>query len=378
MAEGGDSSQDKSEEPTARRIEKAKEDGQVPRSKELNTTLLLMSGAAGLLIFGDQIGHHLINIMTASFSFTREAAFDPKQMSLYLVNAAVEISQIVIPFLVVLFIAAIVGSIALGGWLFSAKSLVPKFSKLNPIKGIGKMFALKSLVELLKAIAKITVVMTFAVLIIRSQMPELLGLGHESVIPAMAHAAKILAWSFFLLSSTMIIIAAVDVPFQIYDHLKNLKMTKQEVKDEYKDTEGKPEVKQKIRQLQMEMAQRRMMQDVPQADVVITNPTHFSVALRYDPENDGAPILLAKGHDHMALKIREIAKAHGIEQVAAPPLARSVYHHAEVGQEIPSGLYLAVAQVLAYVFQLKQFRRRVSPRPKMPDFPIPDDLKSDT
>jgi flagellar biosynthetic protein FlhB len=378
MAEGGDSSQDKSEEPTARRIEKAKEDGQVPRSKELNTTLLLMSGAAGLLIFGDQIGHHLINIMTASFSFTREAAFDPKQMSLYLVNAAVEISQIVIPFLVVLFIAAIVGSIALGGWLFSAKSLVPKFSKLNPIKGIGKMFSLKSLVELLKAIAKITVVMTFAVLIIRSQMPELLGLGHESVIPAMAHAAKILAWSFFLLSSTMIVIAAVDVPFQIYDHLKNLKMTKQEVKDEYKDTEGKPEVKQKIRQLQMEMAQRRMMQDVPQADVVITNPTHFSVALRYDPENDGAPILLAKGHDHMALKIREIAKAHGIEQVAAPPLARSVYHHAEVGQEIPSGLYLAVAQVLAYVFQLKQFRRRVSPRPKMPDFPIPDDLKSDT
>lgn len=378
MAEGGDSSQDKSEEPTGRRIEKAREDGQVPRSKELNTTLLLMSGAAGLLIFGSQIGHHLINIMTASFSFTREAAFDPKQMSLYLVNAALEISQIVVPFLIVLFIAAIVGSIALGGWLFSAKSLVPKFSKLNPIKGIGKMFALKSLVELLKAIAKITMVMTFAVLIIRSQMPELLGLGHESVIPAMAHAAKILAWSFFLLSSTMILIAAVDVPFQIYDHLKNLKMTKQEVKDEYKDTEGKPEVKQKIRQLQMEMAQRRMMQDVPQADVVITNPTHFSVALRYDPENDGAPILLAKGHDHMALKIREIAKAHGIEQVAAPPLARSIYHHAEEGQEIPSGLYLAVAQVLAYVFQLKQFRRRVSPRPKMPDFPIPDDLKSDT
>ena len=169
MAEGDDSSQDKSEEPTARRIEKAKEDGQVPRSKELNTTLLLMTGALGLLIFGGQIGQHLINIMTASFSFTREAAFDQKQMSLYLVNAAIEISQIVVPFLFILFIAAIVGSIALGGWLFSAKSLVPKLSKLNPIKGIGKMFSLKSLVELLKAIAKVTVVMTFAVLIIRSQ-----------------------------------------------------------------------------------------------------------------------------------------------------------------------------------------------------------------
>lgn len=378
MAEDGDSSQDKSEEPTGRRIEKAREDGQVPRSKELNTTLLLMIGSAGLLMFGAQIGQSLMNVMTASFSFTREAIFDQKQMGLSLVNAAIEISQMVLPLLILLFFAAIVGSVALGGWLFSAKSLVPKFSKLNPIKGLGKMFALKSLVELLKAIAKITIVMVFAVLIIRSQMPELLGLGHESVIPAMAHAAQILAWSFFLLSCTMIVIAAVDVPFQIYEHVKSLKMTKQEVKDEYKDTEGKPEVKQKIRQLQMQMAQRRMMQDVPQADVVITNPTHFSVALRYDPEKDGAPILLAKGHDHMALKIREIAKAHGIEQIAAPPLARSVYHHAEVGQEIPSGLYLAVAQVLAYVFQLKQFRRRVAPRPKMPDFPIPDDLKSDS
>lgn len=377
MAEDGDSSQDKSEEPTGRRIEKAREEGQVPRSKELNTTFLLMMGTAGLLIFGSQIGQSLVNVMRASFSFTREYVMDEKQMSMALVNAAIEVAQIVLPLLILLFLAAVIGSVALGGWLFSSKALVPKFSRLDPIKGIGKMFALKSLVELLKAIAKVTLVMFFAVVLIRSKMPELLGLGHESVIPAMVHATQILGWSFFLLSCTMIFIAMIDVPFQMYDHIKNLKMTKQEVKDEYKDTEGKPEVKQRIRRLQMEMAQRRMMQDVPQADVVITNPTHFSVALRYDPEKDGAPILLAKGHDHMALKIREIAKANGVELVAAPPLARSVYHHAEIGEEIPSGLYLAVAQVLAYVFQLKQFRRRVAPRPKMPDFPIPDDLKFD-
>ncbi len=377
MAEDGDSSQDKSEEPTGRRIEKAREEGQVPRSKELNTTFLLMMGTAGLLIFGSQIGQSLVNVMRASFSFTREYVMDEKQMSMALVNAAIEVAQIVLPLLILLFLAAVIGSVALGGWLFSSKALVPKFSRLDPIKGIGKMFALKSLVELLKAIAKVTLVMFFAVVLIRSKMPELLGLGHESVIPAMQHATQILGWSFFLLSCTMIFIAMIDVPFQMYDHIKNLKMTKQEVKDEYKDTEGKPEVKQRIRRLQMEMAQRRMMQDVPQADVVITNPTHFSVALRYDPEKDGAPILLAKGHDHMALKIREIAKANGVELVAAPPLARSVYHHAEIGEEIPSGLYLAVAQVLAYVFQLKQFRRRVAPRPKMPDFPIPDDLKFD-
>jgi flagellar biosynthetic protein FlhB len=175
----------------------------------------------------------------------------------------------------------------------------------------------------------------------------------------------------------MIVIAMADVPFQIYDHHKNLKMTKQEVKDEQKDTEGKPEVKGRIRQLQREIAQRRMMSDVPEADVVITNPTHYAVALRYNPEKDAAPVLLAKGNDQTALKIREIAKAHSVEIVSAPSLARSVYHHSEIGQEIPSGLYMAVAQILAYIFQLKQFRRRVTTKPDMPDFPIPDDLRSD-
>ena len=239
------------------------------------------------------------------------------------------------------------------------------------------MFSLKSLVELIKSIAKIAVVMSVAVLLIQSNMDSLLGLSEQDVVLAMTHAVQILGWCFFTLSCTMILIALFDVPFQIYDHTKKLKMTKQEIKDEFKDTEGKPEVKRKIRQLQYEMSQRQMLKDVPEADVVITNPTHFSVALKYDPESAGAPILLAKGHDHMALKIREIAKENGVEMVASPPLARSIYHHSEVGQEIPSGLYVAVAQVLAYVFQLKQFRRRVSPRPSKPDFPVPDDMKFD-
>lgn len=375
MAEGGDSSQEKSEEPTGRKIEKAREEGQVPRSKELNTTFLLMMGAGGLLIFGGQIGRALINVMTTSFTFTRAASQDVNQMGLYLANAALEITKEVLPFLVLLFFAAIIGSVALGGWLFSAKALAPKFGRLNPIKGLAKIVSLKSLVELLKAFAKIFLVGFVAVMIIQTQLSSLLGLGHQNVIPAMTHAVQILGWGFFYLSCTMIIISMIDVPFQIYDHTKNLKMTKQEVKDEFKDTEGKPEVKRKVRQLQMEMAQRRMMQDVPEADVIITNPTHFSVALRYRPEEDAAPILLAKGHDQVALKIREIAKEHDVEIVQAPPLARSVYHHAEIGQEIPSGLYMAVAQVLAYVFQLKQFRKRIIPRPSQPDFPIPDDLK---
>ncbi len=303
--------------------------------------------------------------------------FDTHQMGLYLANAAEEAAFAVGPLLLLLFVASIVGSIALGGWLLSAKALAPKFSRLSPLKGLKRMFSLKSLVELGKAIAKVTVVLFFAILLLEMQTPELLGLGAEPVVPAMKHTVDILGWSFFYLSCTMIVIVLVDVPFQIYDHQKNLKMTKQQIKDEYKDTEGKPEVKGRVRQLQREISQRRMMQDVPQADVVITNPTHYSVALRYDPEKDAAPVLLAKGNDQIALKIREIAKQHGVELVAAPPLARSVYYHSEVGEEIPSGLYMAVAQVLAYVFQLKQFRRRSAARPTMPDFPIPDELRRD-
>lgn len=377
MAEDNDSSQEKTEEPTPRRIEKAREEGQVPRSKELNTAAILMVGTGGLLIFGADFGNAIRDIMHTSFSLPRYAIFDTHQMGLYLANAAISAIKALAPLMAMLFIVSIAGSIALGGWLLSAKAIAPKFSRLNPLKGLKRMFSMKSLVELAKAIAKVSVVLFLAILILESQKEELLGLGREATVPAMAHAAQILGWSFFMLSCTMIIIVLVDVPFQIFDHHKNLKMTKQEIRDEFKDTEGKPEVKGKIRQLQREMSQRRMMQDVPDADVVITNPTHFSVALKYDPAASGAPILLAKGSDEIALKIREIAKEHGVEIVAAPPLARSVYYHSEIGEEIPSGLYMAVAQVLAYVFQLKQFKRRVSPRPTKPDFPIPDDLRKD-
>jgi flagellar biosynthetic protein FlhB len=377
VAEDNGSSQEKTEEPTARRIEKSREEGQVPRSKELNTAAILMMGTGGLLLSGEQLGKAMTDIMRSAFSLPREALFDEKQMGLYLANSAIIAVEALAPLMIFLFIASIAGSIALGGWLLSAKAVAPKFSRMNPIKGLGRMFSLKSLVELGKAIAKVSVVLFFAIIILKTQTEELLGLSRESTVLAMAHSAQILGWSFFFLSCTMILIVIVDVPFQIYEHQKNLKMTKQEVRDEYKDTEGKPEVKGKIRQLQREMSQRRMLQDVPQADVVITNPTHFSVALRYKPDSDDAPILLAKGGDQIALKIREIANANDVEIVEAPALARAVYYNSEIGQEIPSGLYMAVAQILAYVFQLRQFRRRASKRPNMPDLPIPDELRRD-
>lgn len=375
--EGNDSSQEKTEEPTPRRIEKAKEEGQVARSKELNTSLLLIAGTGGLLIFGAQIGEAMVEVMKHSFDLPREVIFDENQMALHLRDAAGEAMVAIMPLMILLFIAAIAGSVALGGWLISGKAIAPKFSRMNPIKGLGRMFSLKALVELAKAVAKVSVVLFFAIILLRTQTEELLGIANQATIPAMVHATDILGWTFFFLSCTMILIAAVDVPFQIYEHTKNLKMTKQEVKDEYKDTEGKPEVKGRIRQLQREISQRRMMQDVPEADVVITNPEHYSIALRYKPERDDAPIVLAKGVDEVAMKIREIAREHSIEIVAAPPLARSIYYNAKIGEEVPSGLYVAVAQVLAYVFQIKEFRRRARPKPQMPDFPVPDDLQHD-
>lgn len=378
MAEENDNSQEKTEEATPRRLEKAREDGQTARSKELATMAVLMAGAGGLLIFGTHLGASLADIMRDSFTLERSAIYDTRHMSIQLMGAAKEAAWALAPLLIVLVIAAVAGSIGIGGLLFSGKAIAPKLNRMNPMKGLGRMFSARSLIELVKAIAKVGLVMFIAILILNARTEDLLAIAGEPVVPAMEHVLWTLGWSFFLLSCATIIISMIDVPFQIFDHQKKLRMTKQEVKDEFKDTEGKPEVKGKIRQLQREMAQRRMMQDVPTADVVITNPTHYAVALKYDQDSMGAPVVVAKGSDETAFKIMEIAREHKVELLRTPPLTRAVYHNSEVGDEIPDGLYMAIAQVLAYVFQLRQFRKGRGPRPGMPDFPIPSDLRRDT
>jgi len=378
VAEDNDSSQDKTEEATPRRLEKAREEGQLPRSKELATMAVLMGGAAGLLMFGNMIAQSLEGIMKASFQLPREAIFDSKQMVIYLARATAEAGLALGPFMAIMLVVAIIGPIGLGGWLFSGKAAMPKLSRMNPLKGLKRMFSMKSLVELVKAIAKVLVVATISVLVLKAWTPDLLKMGQEPIERAMQHSTETVAWAFLLMSSAMILIAAVDVPFQIFDHAKNMKMTKQQVKDEYKDTEGKPEVKGRIRQLQREMAFRRMMQDVPQADVIITNPTHYAVALKYDGKTMAAPLVVASGTDQTALKIREIAQAHKVEILSSPALARAIYHSTDIGEEVPAGLYMAVAQVLAYVFQLRQFRKGQGQRPgKLGEFAIPDELRRD-
>ena len=278
-----------------------------------------------------------------------------------------------------LLVIALAGPVSLGGWLFSSEALQPKFSRMNPLSGLKRMFSVQALVELGKAVGKFLVVLTVAVAVLMANQDDLLSIGHEPLPQAIAHSAQIVGWCSLWMACSLILIAAIDVPFQLWDHKQKLMMTKQEVRDEFKDTEGKPEVKSRIRQLQYEMAQRRMLQEVPQADVVITNPTHFAVALKYDADKGGAPRLVAKGGDFLALKIREIAQEHRVELLESPALARAVFYSTELDQEIPAGLYLAVAQVLAYVYQLKQFRAGKGKRPgPLPDLPIPPDLQRDS
>ena len=370
-----DSAQEKTEEATPKRQEKAREEGQIPRSRDLTTSAVLIMGTVGLWVFGGKAADTLLNVLRFNFSLDREVIFDPNKMFAQLGSSFFDALWALLPIFAVLVVSAIVGPTALGGFLFSGKSIMPKFSRIDPLAGLKRMFSLKSLVELGKSIGKVLVVVFVAFLTLKMFEPELLGLGRESLETGVRHSLHISLWATLLISCSTILIAAVDVPFQIWEHAKNLKMSRQDIKDEMKDSEGKPEVKGRMRQMQREMANRRQMASVPKADVIITNPTHFAVALKYDPDTMATPILLAKGIDQTAMKIREIASEYKIEQIRSPVLARAVYYTTDIDSEIPQGLYLAVAQVLAYVFQLRNFRRG---RGERPDFPtnirVPKDM----
>lgn len=373
-----DTGQERTEEATPKRRQDAKEKGDIPRSRELNTTAVLLGGAGALLAFGGSISAGLSGMMSANFQFSREEIFDPQAMLAHLGQSMGESLLVFLPFFIVVTLAAIIGPVALGGWVMSGKSLMPKMERISPLAGIKRMFAKRALMELVKTLAKFLLVAALSLLILDFMTDDILAIGKQDKIPAMVSALRIVGWSVLGMSATMILISLIDVPFQIASHAKKLKMTKQEVKDEMKNTEGKPEVKSRIRQLQYDMSQQRMMSAVSEADVVITNPDHYAVALRYKSDDMGAPVLVAKGADLVAFRIRDVAKAHDIPILEAPPLARAVFYSTELDQEIPAGLYVAVAQVLAYVFQLQSFQKRKGPRPgPLPDLPIPEELRRD-
>ncbi|NLJ93100.1 MAG: flagellar biosynthesis protein FlhB [Aeromonadales bacterium] len=372
--------QEKTEQPTEQRLQKAREKGQIPRSKELGTAAVLLSGALGLMMFGDALGLAMTKMFARNFSFERELLFDPNTMMAALGSSVLGIMLPLLGFYAVVLVAALVGNSLLGGVNFSSQAMLPKLNKMSPAKGFKRMFGVQSMVELVKSIAKVVFIATLAVSILWGQFDNILRLSNETLPTAMVDALSLLLRMGLLLCMALLPIVAIDVPFQIWNHTRQLKMTLQEVKDEYKNTEGKPEVKGRIRQMQQEMANRRMMADVPEADVVIVNPTHYSVALRYDKFTPGAaPKVVAKGVDEVALKIQEIAREYEVPIISSPALTRAIYHSTKIEQEIPDGLFVAVAQVLAYVFQLNNWRkgRGQRPTPLKADLPIPDELKHD-
>ena len=376
MAE--DEGQERTEDATARRRQQAREKGQVPRSRELASAAVLIVGALSLIWFGPELGKALMAVMRQLFVLTREEIFDVSALGIVVYNTIYITVWPLTQVLFTLFVAAFLSAIALGGISFSWEAARPKLSKMNPMQGIKRMFSKQSVLELVKSILKVLLVSGVAYYLIMGSLNEFYELHIETFPTNLYHSLDILMNFVLLICCSLLVVLFIDVPFQIWQHNEELKMTKQEIKDEYKDTEGKPEVKGRIRMLQREMAQRRMMAEVPLADVIITNPEHYSVALRYDSKTERAPVVVAKGSDFMALKIREIAREHDVPLVPAAPLARAIYYSTELDQPIPDGLFAAVAQLLAYVFLLKQFQKGRGKRPKAPQdkqLPIPTELR---
>jgi len=320
----------------------------------------------------------LYGVMDHNFTLARADIFDTSAMVRHLNVSVMDGLRSLLPLFLILLVASILGPLALGGWNLSFKAVMPKASRMNPMSGLKRMFGSRSLVELAKAIAKVLVVAAIAIVIFMVNSSRIFALSAEPLLPAILHTLQILGWSVLGMACAMILITLIDVPFQIYSHMQKLRMTLQQVKDEMKDSEGKPEVKQRVRQLQYEMTHNRMMQNLPQADVVITNPQHYAVALRYQQGGHAAPVLIAKGVDLIALKIREVAGGHKIMVIESPVLARAIFYNTRLDEEIPEGLYKAVAQVLAYVFQMRQYRPGYGPRPVLPtNLPVPEELQHD-
>ncbi|MDP2901697.1 MAG: flagellar biosynthesis protein FlhB [Methylovulum sp.] len=374
MAE--DSDQEKTEEPTSKRLEDAQKKGQIARSRELNTFAMLMASAALFLMMGEDIGNGLIKMIRAQFQLSREVIFDAASPIIHFKQVMIDGLLLIAPFLAAMVVVAVIAPLALGGWVFSWDAITPKFEKMDPIKGIARLFAVHGLIEMGKALLKFLLIFIVAIVLYRRFLNGLVGLGNEPLEQAISHGLGIIGECFMILSASLIAVVLFDVPFQLWEHSKKLKMTLQEIKDEMKESEGSPEVKGRIRRMQMEMAQNRMMAQVPKADVIVTNPSHYAVALKYDPEANGAPKLVAKGADLMAAQIRNVAIAANVPLLASPPLARALYHSTELDKEIPKGLYLAVAQVLAYIYQLKAARQQHWAEPVPPkDIPVPDEFK---
>lgn len=373
MAE--DSDLEKTELPSQRRIDQAREKGQVARSRELSTFAVLLAGGATLWFMGASLTQHMVESLRTGLTLDKELAFNTQLIIPRLYDLALDALFTFAPLLLAVIIAAAFSPLLLNGWLFSMEALQPQFSRMNPIPGIGRMFSMHAFVELSKAVGKSILIGGVAAWVIWHNKDMVMALGTQSVnatIPQMGH---LIAASFMAIVGAMLLIVMIDVPYQLWDHNKKLMMTKEEVRQEAKETEGDPMVKGRIRSLQREAARRRMMAAIPTADVVVTNPTHYAVALKYSDKGMSAPLVVAKGSHLLALRIREIAEENHVPILEAPPLARALHKHTDLGDSIPEALYTAVAEVLAYVYQLRRYEKQGGARPQQPkDLPVPTEL----
>jgi flagellar biosynthetic protein FlhB len=355
MAE--DSDAEKTEDASPRRLEKAREEGDIPRSRELATFAVLMVAGAGLWITGGSLVGRLSGALESGLSLDREQIYNPSVLLERIAGDVGGVMLACLPLAFAIMLVAVAAPLLVGGFNFSSKAFMPNFMKLNPISGLGNMFSANAMVEFLKAVAKTLLVGAVAWVVIMSQKEAVLGLAVEPLGAGTGHVADLMARAFLFIVGSLGVIALIDAPYQIWHYNNKLKMTRQELIQESKESDGNPQIKGKIRQMQRQMARNRMMQNVPTADVVVTNPTHYAVALKYSDGQAGAPRVVAKGADEVAAKIRELAKEHKVALLEAPALARALYRHTEIDDEIPEKLYSAVAEVLAYVFQLRNYSK---------------------
>ncbi len=371
MADQQDESQEKTEEPTARRLSKAREEGQIARSTEITIAASVISVAIYIYLFGSSLLGNVANIFAQGLVFDSLAVLEPQVAAGRLADAMIEALFSILPILILTGVVVLACSGLIGGYNFSWKSLQPKASKFNPIAGFKRMFGIQALVNLGKSIAKFLLVGGVTYLLIDASITEFAEISLMALEPGLTVSASILTTAFLVASSTLIIIALIDAPYQVYQHNQKMKMSLREVKDERKDTEGSPEVKQRIRQKQREVSAARMLEAIAEADVVITNPEHFAVALAYDPSSEDPPKVVAKGTDVMAERIRERAGEEGVPLFQSPVLARALFFTTEIEAFIPEPLFEAVAQVIAYIFNINSINRssnlRDKPVPRVPD-----------
>lgn len=353
MAE--DSDLERTEPASGRRIEQARAEGQVPQSRELAAFLVMATGVGSLWLLGGWLSRRAGDIVSHGLSFDRKAAFDTEFMGVSFVSLSWEALTLLAPIFIVTLAAALLKPFAFGGWNFTTKALAPDPQRMDPLRGIKRMFSWQSIAELVKSVLKAMLLGGIIWWVVRHEQDQLFALITQPIDVALASAGRILIFAALAMVAGLAVIATIDVPFQLWQYYSRLKMTRQELKQEYKEMEGDPQLKARIRSQQREVARRRMMAEVPKADVVVTNPTHFAVALKYDAGSMGAPKVVAKGMNLVAARIRELAEEHRVPILEAPPLARALHRHAELGDQIPAALYTAVAEVMAYVYQLNQY-----------------------